>query len=300
MKLAFFAALFIILLIPTQVLAQQTPAPAIDIGQSKWGKPTLNVLILLNESESWWQSYFPEMTTRAVQQWNDAFAYFANQYPSYGYLANLQITTTTSNVTLPDYDVYVIFDPNVLIQGIDALGTTLVESYLNKTIKYATITLSAQSQALDLTQQIYRDTTTHELGHALGLGHSNYTNDLMYPYQDIIASNYSISTLDLYGVALLFRWMNQTNFTKNVVLSTPSSTILPDGVTYSYAPVNNPAPVTLNDNPIVRFLMALLLNPIVLVLMVVMFSMFILLSFTVVRRKRRRAQVRRGYGVSSR
>jgi hypothetical protein len=300
MKLAFFAAFFIILLLPTQVLAQQTPAPAIDIGESKWGKPTLSVLILLNESESWWQPYFPEMAAHAVEQWNDAFGYFAGKYPAYGYLANLQLTTLTSNITLPGYDIYVIFDPNVLISGIDALGKTLVESYLNRTIKDATITISAQSQAVDLTQQIYRDTTTHELGHALGLGHSNYTNDLMYPYQDIIASNYSISTLDLYGVALLFRWMNQTNFTKNMALSTPSSTVLPDGISYGYAPVNNPAPTTLNDNPVVRFLMALLLNPIVLVLLIVMFSMVILLSFTVVRRKKRRAQMRRGYGVSSR
>jgi hypothetical protein len=286
MKLAFIAAFLILLLLPTLVLAQQTTAPAIDMGQSKWNKTTLKTLILLNESESWWQPYFPEMTMHAVQQWNDAFVYFAGLYPDYSYLSNLQITTTTSNITLPGYDIYVIFDPNVLISGMDALGTTLVQSYQNKTIKYATITISSKSTAVDLTRQVYRDTTTHELGHALGLGHSNYTNDLMYPYEDIIASNYSISTLDLYGVALLFNWMNPTNLTKNQLLSMPSSTVLPGGIIYGYAPVNNPAPITLNDNPVIRFLVTLFMNQIILVLFIAMIGMLVLLGFTVMRRSR--------------
>ncbi len=293
MKKAFLATCLIILLLPTLVLAQQTPTPAIDLSQSKWEKTTLKVLILLNETESWWQPYFPEMIEHAVEQWNDAFDYFADSYPSYGYLSNLRLTTLTSNVTLPEYDIYVIFDPDVLISGVDALGETLVESYLNKTIKVAWVTISAKSQAVDLTRHIYRDTTAHEFGHALGLGHSNYINDLMYPYQDIVASNYSISTLDLYGVALLFQWMNPTNLTQNQLLSTPSSTVLPEGISYEYAPVNNPAPITLDDNPVVRFLTAMVLNPIILALLIVMFSLFILLGFTVVRRKRRRAKLRR-------
>jgi hypothetical protein len=292
MKLAFFTAFLIILLLPTQVLAQQSIIPAIDIGQSKWNKSTLSLLILLNETESWWQSYFPDMVAYACAQWNDAFDYFATQYPDYGYLSNLQITAAASNVTLPGYDIFVVFDPNVLISGVDALGTTLVESYLNKTIKYATITLSTKSQAVDLTRQIYRDTTTHELGHALGLGHSNYTNDLMYPYQDILASNYSISTLDLYGVTLLFSWMNQSSRIKSQVLSIPSSTVLPAGISYGYAPVNNPAPIGLNDNPVVKFLWSLVLNPIILALLIVMLAVLVLLLVTAVRRSRRRAKKR--------
>lgn len=292
MKKALFAIFLITLLLPTLVLAQQTPTPAIDIGQSKWDKPTLKVLILLNETESWWQPYFPEMIEHAVEQWNDAFDYFADLYPSYSYLSDLGLTTLTSNITLPEYDIYVVFDPNVLISGVDALGETLVESYLNKTIKVAWVTISSKSQAVDLTRNIYRDTTAHELGHALGLGHSNYTNDLMYPYQDIVASNYSISSLDLYGVALLFQWMNQTNLTPNQVLATPSSTVLPKGISYEYAPVNNPAPITLEDNPVVRLLTTLILNPIILALLVVMFMMLILLSIMVVRRIKRRAKLR--------
>ena len=52
----------------------------------------------------------------------------------------------------------------------------------------------------------------HELGHSLGLGHSNYTGDLMYAvYTMGIHRLKSISTLDVYGVATLFAW--ETNST---------------------------------------------------------------------------------------
>jgi hypothetical protein len=171
------------------------------------------------------------------------------------------------------------------------LGETTVESLRNGTVKYANITISAKSQAVDLTRQDYRDTTTHELGHALGLGHSNYTDDLMYPYQDIISSEYAISTLDLYGVALLFRWANQSTISESY-FEVPPSTALPAGISYSYAPVQNPAPTTALDNPIVRYLQVLFYNPLTLVLMVLLILVCVLLGVTIWRRKRWKKRAR--------
>lgn len=289
MKCIFLVFLLLSAIIPLQATAQQD-TPSIDIGQSTWNKLTLNVLVTLNENESWWQPYFPNMTVLAVQQWNDAFSFFANNYPQYSYLSGLQLTTTLSNTSQPGYDIYIVFNPNVLISGTDALGDTLVESYRNGTIKYANITISAKSQAVDLTRQDYRDTTTHELGHALGLGHSNYTNDLMYPYQDIVASKYAISTLDLYGVGLLFHWANQSKPTA-ASFKVPSSTALPSGIAYSYAPIQNPAPTTALDNPIVKYLQILLYNPLTLTLIIALIVVLILLGVTVRRRKRYRKPI---------
>lgn len=283
MKSIFLVLLLLFSIIPLQVAAQQE-TPAIDIGQSTWNKLSLKVLVILNESESWWQPYFPNMTARAVRQWNDAFSFFVDNYPAYSYLSSLELTTSLSNTSLPGYDIYITFNPNVLISGVDALGEALVESYPNGTIMYANITISAKSEAIELTRQDYRDTTVHELGHALGLGHSNYTNDLMYPYNDIFASSYPISTLDLYGVALLFNWANPTVASFNV----PSSTALPPDITYSYAPIQNPAPTTALDNPIVKYLQVLLYNPLTLTLIVILIIVLFLLGVAIGRRKSRK------------
>lgn len=288
MKRVFLVLLLLFPIIPLQVSAQQD-TPAIDIGQSTWNKLTLNVLVILDENESWWQPYFPNMTARAVQQWNDAFSFFADNYQGYSYLSGLQLTTTLSNTSQPGYDIYINFDPNVLISGTDALGETTVESLRNGTIKYANVTISTKSQAVDLTRQDYRDTTTHELGHALGLGHSNYTSDLMYPYQDIIASKYAVSTLDLYGVGLLFQWANQSQQMASS-FRVPSSTTLPSGIAYSYAPIQNPAPTSALDNPIVKYFQVLLYNPLTLTLIVLLILVLVLLGITVRRRKRWKKQ----------
>jgi hypothetical protein len=288
MKCVFLVLLLLIAIFPLQATAQQD-TPTIDIGQSTWNKLTIDVLVILDENQSWWQPYFPNMTAHAVQQWNDAFGFFADNYPEYGYLSGLQLTVTLSNTSQPGYDIYIVFDPTVLISGTDALGETTVESLPNGTIKYANITISAKSQAVDLTRQDYRDTTTHELGHALGLGHSNYTDDLMYPYQDIISSEYAISTLDLYGVALLFHWANQPEQTDSS-FKVPSSTALPTGVAYSYAPIQNPAPTTALDNPIVKYLQVLLYNPLTLTLIIVLIVVLVLLGVIFRRRKRWKKQ----------
>jgi predicted Zn-dependent protease len=206
-----FSSLFLLMLLflmPLQVAAQED-TPSVDLGQSRRNKTTLSILLVLDESESWWQPYFPNMTMRAVQQWKDAFNFFAENYPQYSYLSDLELTTTTSNVSLPGFDIYIVFSPNVLISGVNALGETLVLSSSNGTTLIANVTLSAQSQVIDVTLQDYRDTTVHELGHALGLGHSNSSEDLMYPYNDIFSSSYAISTLDLFGVAVLLSHRTQ-------------------------------------------------------------------------------------------
>jgi hypothetical protein len=124
MKAIFLVMLLLLPILPLQATAQQE-TPVIDIGQSTWNKLDIKVLVVLNESQSWWQPYFPNMTARAVQQWNDAFAFFVDNNPQYSYLSGLHLTTTLSNTSQPGYDVYIVFDPNVLISGTDALGETL-------------------------------------------------------------------------------------------------------------------------------------------------------------------------------
>ncbi len=278
-KILSLLLLMLLLVLPFQVAAQED-TPSNDLGQARWNKTKLNVLLITNESEPWWQSYFPNLTMGAVQQWNDAFDYFAENYPQYGYVADIELTTSLSNVSLPGFDIYVVFSPEVLVSGVNALGEALVLSSNDGTILVANITLSAQSQVVDVTRQDIRGTTVHELGHALGLGHSNSSEDLMYPYNDIFSTDYAISTLNVYGVAVLF---DPTASEKP-----PAYVVLPPEIEYAYAPINDPAPTAIEDNPIIKLLAVLVLNPVTLLLMVVLFAVLALLVAVVIRRRKYR------------
>jgi predicted Zn-dependent protease len=250
--------LLILLLGPTLVQAQETQdTPGIELTNFRWNKATLNALIVTQENQSWWKPYFIDLSQRAVDQWNQALEFFAEKYPAYANLSRVSIVLSVSNKTLPDYDIYITFAENIAIENQETLGLTTTIPTRNGTIQKATIELSSKSGPIDLTGSDQRDVATHELGHALGLGHSNSTRDLMYPYYDLFSSDNAISTLDLYGLATTFSWVINPSDSKPV----PNFTTLPPNITFEYAPVTSPAPKGLEDNPLVKAIIIFLSTP---------------------------------------
>ena len=97
----------------------------------------------------------------------------------------------------------------------------------------------------------------HELGHALGLGHSNSSSDVMYPEYTLLNPPKLISTLDVYGVATVFAWMQNTfsfNPVNQWLQNTPVT--LPADIPYKSLPVSpqNASPQTFADNPVIETL----------------------------------------------
>jgi hypothetical protein len=123
----------------------------------------------------------------------------------------------------------------------------------------------------------------HEVGHSLGLGHSNYTDDVMYSLYRLGDSPATVSTLDTYGVATTFGWMaNPSNFLpirgwlkqNSVTLSAQSYSAL------HVAPENLP-PQTLADNVVVQFLVfmvGLFLHPEIAIPVTVIIIVFVVLA----------------------
>jgi hypothetical protein len=84
----------------------------------------------------------------------------------------------------------------------------------------------------------------HELGHALGLGHTQITDDLMYKSADSNATpSYSVypSTLDLFGVITLAKGSR-----------IPTRVALPDAIPYRLLPMKRQLIVTVPDNVAVK------------------------------------------------
>ena len=279
MRRLFAFCLLVLLFCPPIIQAQETQdIPGIELSTFKWNKTTLNALILTQENETWWKPYFVELSQRAVDQWNQAIEFFVEKYPDYAYMSAINIILRRANVTLPNYDIYITFAEYVAIQSQETLGLTTTYPNRDGTIRNATIELSSKSGPIDLTRSDQRDVATHEFGHALGLGHSNSSKDLMYPYYDLFSSDNAISTLDLYGLATTFSWVIAPNDPK----STPNFTTIPPDITYEYAPVTNPTPKGIEDNPLVKAIIIFLSTPymaIIVIALILFLAVAILISW---------------------
>jgi hypothetical protein len=287
----FFVIICIVLLVSGtfSIAHAQSDTPSIDLAGFRWYKTNLYALTVTNESQSWWQTYFVSLTQRAVTQWNQAFQYFSSNFTDYAYMGSINIVLNISNQTLPGYDIYINFSESLSIGGNDALGLTTTVPYPNGTLQESIVNLSSKSGNVDLTNSNQRDVCVHELGHALGLGHSNSSADLMYPYYDLYSSGESISTLDLYGLATCFSWLTlPINTPANNPL--PQFVVLPQNLSYEYAPITNPAPKGIGDNPLVRTLQILLSNPYTAAMVISLFIFLIVagLVYVSIRKKRQK------------
>jgi hypothetical protein len=257
-----------------------------------WNHTTLKALVVAAYNESWWNPDDLNTALRAIGQWNDAIAAFASNYSDFSYLSSLSIQPTVSNETQPGFDIYINWTQSPFSNG-DEVGLSQIFPDYESTITNCTVNLAAHTHHGDaLNEGDMQNIALHELGHSLGLGHSNYTGDLMSAYYTLGGPAESVSTLDVYGVATLFGWtQNSTNFYPVNAWLKENSVILPPEITYQGLPVSpeNARPQTLANNPVVQTLVLMfeiLIHPEIFAFAVLFIVILVIIALIPRRRKR--------------
>lgn len=259
-----------------------------------WNHSSLNVLVVTADNESWWNPTYLNITLHAIRQWNEAIADFALNNSDFSYLSSLRMKSTISNESQRGFDVYVNWTDSALSNITDVAGLSQITPTFRGTIKNCTTTLSVRTNHGDPLSEIdMQNVALHELGHDLGLGHSNYTGDLMYSTYNLGSSGESVSTLDVYGVATVFAWeeLNATSFYPVSRWLNVSSVVLPADVSYQGLPVSpeNASSQTLANNPVVQFLvlmLEILIHPEILTIVLLFFVFVVAIALIPKRRKR--------------
>jgi hypothetical protein len=179
-----------------------------------WNHSTLKALVVTAYNESWWSPAYLNTSLRAIGQWNDGIVAFASNHSDFSYLSSLRIQPTVSNTSQPGFDIYLNWTESRLSNATDEVGLSQIFPNYDSTIKNCTTTLATRTNhGSSLNEGDMQNVALHELGHCLGLGHCNYTDDLMYSAYPIGSSAEAVSSLDVYGVATVFSWkLNMTNF----------------------------------------------------------------------------------------
>ncbi len=255
-----------------------------------WSHTTLNALVVKSDNDSWWEPTFLNTSLLAIGQWNEAIAGFASNYSDFSDLSSLKIQPTTSSTWQPGYDIYINWNESPFSNTTDQVGLSQISANYQNIITNCTVKLAAHTHHGDTLNEVdMQNIALHELGHSLGLGHSNYTGDLMYAIYSMGSPTQQVSTLDVYGVATVFASETNTSIFYPVN-SLASQVILPESITYNFLPVSqkNAPPQTLANNSVVQFLVLMfeiLIHPEIYPLTILFIVIIVIIAIFPRRRK---------------
>ena len=216
--------------------AQAQAQYSLGIGGVTWNHSTLSVLIIPQYSASWWAPCYLNATLRSIGEWNNAILTFASNYSDFAYLSGFRLVSTISQEMNAGYDVYISWAATS--NGTEIGYTQTVYEYPGIVIN-STISLAAtDSNGYVLNEVDMQNVAVHELGHSLGLGHSNYGNDIMYPQYSPKQTVQNVSTLDVYGVSLVFAWMSQSTQFNPAYIPQEASVTLPSSIPLQFLPIS--------------------------------------------------------------
>ena len=159
-----------------------------------WDHTTITIKV----EESPLAANYTDAVIEAIKTWNDTLKVFASQYSDYSYLSNIVLKLTDSD----DADVKIKFTDEGKFRIGGETQTSFKDGNIFKSI-IVTVRIGPR-----YTENIVYAVTLHELGHALGLGHTDIPEDLMYPILTRWGlRSLGVSTLNLYGVAQIFGWL---------------------------------------------------------------------------------------------
>ncbi|MEE9585587.1 MAG: hypothetical protein V3W09_01655, partial [Nitrososphaerales archaeon] len=200
--------------------------------------PVIDVLIIPNPSLLGWRDYFPQDARQTFRDWIICTQLFVSEH-GYSYLSKVRF-----NVYIEGVDGSADDEHDIIVNWVDkfdysdAAGRAVVLSNSDREITQASITIPISviqdGETYFLTDEDTRNIMADEIGHALGLGHSNFKEEALYGLFDFPHEIICHSSLNMYGLAEVYKYVSTGEFEPP-----DKSTISLRGTGIPYHPMRN-------------------------------------------------------------
>lgn len=179
-------------------------------------RPVLRVLVVPNRGLEGWRDSFTGDAIDAVGDWVECLETFSEHY-GYNYVRKLRFEVVVEglNTTYQEHDItlsWVGSFPPATHVG-ETYLTTSSDGRIQKTRIYLPVSISERGSARPVSDIEMRNLVAEEIGHALGLGHSNVKGDLMFGFHVSGEKILCHSTLNIYGLAVLYGYTHESGAT---------------------------------------------------------------------------------------
>lgn len=214
----------------SQTKAQQNHT--IETRGQTWPYPTIRVGIITQENQSWWKPEYLDSALNGIAMWNDAIQEFSLKYSEFDNLSKLSLAPTITNEPVSDFDIYMSWITECELEA--TIGQTKLLINGSCSVINSTVCLAAKSPSGHIMTEVdMQNIVVHELGHNFGLGHCNYSEDVMYEVVQYRNTVKPLSTLNLYAVSQSFGWMQySTQFNQSSSCPEISALTLPSTISY--------------------------------------------------------------------
>lgn len=288
-KLTTTIILLLILVLTIVFSVRQTETQteySIEVRGYTWDHSTISVSIFPMENESWWEPSYINATLHGIAQWNGAIQEFASNHTEFSYLSRIRFVPTITREPTSGFNIYVGWiaecgNESTIGQSQSAIKSSCI--MINNTV---CLTAKAPSGHV-MTEVDMQNIVVHELGHTLGLYHTNISDDVMYSVVDYRETVKPLSSLDLYALSTIFKWMtNSAEFTSSNQCSQDSLVTLPLSIVYYHFTITDEnLPVSPPQN-LIESVLELFLSPEILVAILIIVILLATAALILTRRKK--------------